>query len=448
MLRVDSKKIEPGDTFIAIKSELRDGHDYIEDAIDRGAACIIAEKGEYLVKTIIVKDTKVYLANYLKDLYENKLNKLKLIGITGTNGKTTSCYFIYQLLNRLGIKTAYIGTIGFYVDDECVHLNNTTPDLYELYDLLVRAADSGCEYVALEVSSQALVGRRLEGLEFDVAGFTNLTIDHLDYHKTMEVYEKAKLELFKMVRGFTIINMDNKFSNDFVLKENENILFGYNNYDYKISDVRISTEKSTFKITNGNEMREIVLPVLGVYNIYNYMYAYIICDKLNLDMNKVVSESASLTPPPGRYQIIKNDKNTVIVDYAHTPDALLNIIKSARCYTKGRVITLIGCGGDRDKSKRLLMGKFATENSDFVFFTSDNPRTEDPNEILNEMTNGLSKNNFEIIEDRKEAIKEAINYLNSTDILLVLGKGHEEYQIIGKEKFHFSDAEEVNKYIK
>lgn len=448
MLKVNSKKIEFGDTFIAIKSAVRDGHDYIEDAIEHGAACIIAEKGEYSVKTIIVEDTKKYLSDYLKELYSGKLNKLKLIGITGTNGKTTSCYLIYQLLNSLGVKTAYIGTIGFYLDGKHRPLVNTTPDLYDLYDMITEAIDKDCEAIAMEVSSQALDMRRLEGLKFNIAAFTNLTKDHLDYHKTMKEYEEAKQELFHHVKDYTIINMDDPKGKDFVFDTNKNILFGHKNYDYQISDVHLFKDKSVFKVIDENETREITLPIPGGYNIHNYMNAYIICDRLNLDMDEVIKQTLNLKTPKGRYQMIKNNKYSVIVDYAHTPDAVENILKSVGQLSEGKVITLIGCGGDRDKTKRPMMGKIATYYSDYVFFTSDNPRTEDPKEILKDITNDLEKNNFEIIIDRHEAIKKAINSLGPKDILLVLGKGHEDYQIIGKEKLHFSDIEEVKKYVK
>jgi len=448
MLKVNSKKIEKGDTFIAIKSLVRDGHDYIEDAIDRGAACIIAEKGEYSVKTIIVKDTKTYLANYLKELYADKLSKLKIIGITGTNGKTTSCYFIYQLLNKLGIKTAYIGTIGFYLNGKHRPLINTTPDLYDLYEMLIEAYNAECEIVAMEVSSQALDQRRLEGLKFNIAAFTNLTEDHLDYHKTMENYEKTKIELFNIVKDYTIINGNDPYAKDFILDKNKNILYGVGDFDYKISAIKLENKNSTFKITKKDEIKSITLPIPGIYNIYNYMNAYIICDKLNIDMDKVIEETLNLKSPDGRYQVLTNDKYEVIIDYAHTPDAVQNILKSTSQHTKGKIITVIGCGGDRDKEKRPLMGKIATYYSDYVFFTTDNPRTENPEDILKDITENLKNDNFEIIVDRKEAIKKAFSILKEEDTLLVLGKGHENYQIIGKEKFPYSDLEEVKKYVK
>ena len=451
MLKVNSRSIETGDTFIAIKSAVRDGHDYIEDAIDRGAACVIAEHGDYSVKTIIVPDTKKYLSNYLKELYADKIGKLKLIGITGTNGKTTSCYLLYQLLNLLGMKSAYIGTIGFYLPEKHRELANTTPDLYDQYDMLVEAANDDCLFVAMEVSSHALVNRRLDGIKFDFAGFTNLTQDHLDYHKTMEEYKKAKINLFQNMKrsGYAIINMDDKYSNDFVLEGNKNILFGINGkHDYKVSNVKLFNNYSTFKVTHDGEVREVMLPIPGTYNIYNYMYSYIICDMYGMEMDDVIAETRNLKAPSGRYQIVSNDKYTAIIDYAHTPDAVLNVINSVKEYCEGRIFTLIGCGGDRDKTKRPIMGEIASENSDYVIFTSDNPRTEEPTAILDDIVAGLKKTNYEVIVDRKDAIKKSISLLEPKDILLVLGKGHEDYQIIGTEKIHLSDYEEVSKYIK
>ncbi len=451
MLRVNSKMIQPGDTFVAIKSTVRDGHDYIEDAIDRGAACIIAQQGEYSVKTIIVPDTRVYLSNYLEELYADKLNKIKLIGVTGTNGKTTSCYLIYQLLNKLGVKCAYIGTIGFYLPSKNRELANTTPDIYDLYDLFIEAYDEGCTYIAMEVSSQALSCRRLLGIKFDYVCFTNLTQDHLDYHKTMGEYEKAKLILFNdniKTKGYSIINIDDKYGKDFILEKNKNITLGKKNANFIIKDFVLESHHSKFSISEDGEKIEVTLPLPGSYNIYNYMNAYIICKLIGFEDEDILKQTESLTAPLGRYQIVTDGKVTAIIDYAHTPDAVLNVINSVKEYAKGKIITLIGCGGDRDKTKRPIMGKIATDNSDYVFFTSDNPRTEDPDEILNDIINGLDKENYEVISDRKLAIKKAAQSLEENDILLILGKGHEDYQIIGIDKLHLSDYEEISKYIK
>ena len=445
MLKVNSKKVEKGDTFIAIKSKVRDGHDYIEDAIDHGAACIIAEKGEYSVKTIIVKDTRKYLADYLKELYKEKLEKIKLIGITGTNGKTTSSYFIYELLNSLSVKTAYIGTVGFYLNNKCTPLKNTTPDLYDLYEMMNEAADADVKVIVMEVSSQALDTRRVEGIKFNIAVFTNITEDHLDYHKTMDEYKKNKQKLFNNVKDYAIINMDSKNSKDFINEKNKNVLFGIKDYEYKIGSIKLFPNQTVFKVNHNGKIKEITLPVPGIYNIHNYMNAYIICEKMGLNMDLVIQDTLKLKSPKGRYELIK-DK--VIVDYAHTPDAVENILKSVLQYSKGKIITVIGCGGDRDKKKRPLIGKIVTKYSDYVYFTSDNPRTENPNDIINDMVNKLDKTNYEIIIEREDAIKKAISELKNDDMLLVLGKGHEIYQIIGKEKFPFNDTEIVKKYLK
>ena len=445
MLKVNSKKVEKGDTFIALKSVVRDGHDYIQDAIDHGAVCVIAERGEYGVKTIIVKDTRKYLADYLRELYQEKLSKVKLIGITGTNGKTTSSYFIYQLLNGLGTKTAYIGTIGFYLNGKSRPLKNTTPDLYDLYEMMIEAVNNDVSVIVMEVSSQALDMRRVEGICFDVAIFTNLTEDHLDYHKTMGEYKQAKQKLFANVKDFAIINMDAKDANDFIFEKNKNVLFGIKNYEYKIGSIRLSEKATIFKVSHAGEVREVVLPIPGIYNIHNYMNAYIICDKFGFNMDLVIQDTLNLKSPKGRYEVIKG---RVIVDYAHTPDAVKNIIKSVLQYSKGRVITLIGLSGDRDKKKRPMIGKIVTNYSDHVYFTNDNPRTEDPNEIINDILKNVEKDNYEVILDREDAIKKAISNLKKDDILLVLGKGHENYQIIGKEKFPFNDTDVVKKYLK
>lgn len=451
MLRVNSKKVEPGDTFIAIRSVVRDGHDYVLDAIDRGAAAVIVEHGEYDVKTIVVPDTRVYLTNYLNELYMNKLNTIKLIGITGTNGKTTSAYLIYQLLNKLGMRCAYIGTIGFHLPSSKKELDNTTPDIYDLYEMFCSAADDKCTVVVMEVSSQALSSKRLLGIKFDYVCFTNLTQDHLDYHKTMEEYLNAKLILFKeniKSKGYAIINIDDKYGKDFILEKNKNITLGQKNADYKINNFVLSSSFSNFTIQNDEDTTSVSLPLPGSYNIYNYMNGFIICNLLGFEWSDILEKSKDLVAPAGRYQVVSNGLVSVIIDYAHTPDAVFNIIKSVREYAKGRVITLIGCGGDRDKSKRSIMGKIATENSDYVYFTSDNPRTENPDDILYDIVCELEKNNYEMISDRIMAIKKACQNLMADDILLVLGKGHEDYQIIGYDKFHLSDYEEVSKYIK
>lgn len=450
MLRTDSRKVEIGDTFLALRNVARDGHDYIKQAIDRGAACVIAEEGEYSVKTIIVPNTRKYLADYLKDLYSYKLKDVKFVGITGTNGKTTSCFLVYQMLNKLGVKAAYIGTIGFHVDGEARELNNTTPDLDSLYEMFVEAADKGAKVIVMEVSSQAIAGDRIMGLDFDVVGFTNLTQDHLDFHGSMDNYLNEKVKLFKQTKGkkTAIVNIDDSYSKHFIMPNNKTITYGVKKADYHIENFDLQLTETHVSIKTNESLYNITIPFAGKYNIYNYVLALISVVSLGYNVENIMAITPDLKAPTGRTDIFKYKGAAIMVDYAHTPDAVENVINSTLEYCKGRVITVIGCGGDRDRTKRPKMGKIATEKSAKVIFTNDNPRTEDEKVIMDDIIAGVSKDNYEIIFDRKAAIKKAISELEENDILLILGKGHEDYQIIGTEKIHLSDIEIVEKAIK
>ena len=450
MIQVDSRKVQKGDTFVAIKGLYVDGHDYIEKAILAGASQIIAEYGEYSVPTILVKDTREYLAKYLKEKYSEQLSKIKFIGITGTNGKTTSCYLIYQALNMLGVKTAYIGTIGFYVEGKVKDLDNTTPDLIDLYEMFDYCIKNEVKAIAMEVSSHALSLGRVMGVEFDYAAFTNLTQDHLDFHKSLENYEQAKLILFKNLRNdkVAVINSDDKYYKDFCLKENNNILYGLNDLaDYKITKYLLHIDSVEFSFKYKNKEYDVKLNIPGKYNIYNYMNLLIILNKMGYSLEKIINLSSTLKAPSGRFETLRYKDSVIIIDYAHTPDAVLNILDNVLEYKKGKVITIIGCGGDRDKTKRPIMGKIATSKSDFVIFTDDNPRTEDNHLIMQDIITGVEKNNYLIKYDRKEAILEGFKMLEKNDILLILGKGHENYQVINHDKIHFSDLETAKELI-
>ncbi len=449
-IQVDSRKVKKGDTFVAIRGLNIDGHDFIDKAILNGATEIIAEKGEYSVKTKIVENTRVYLANYLKEKYEENLSKIKFIGITGTNGKTTSCYLIYQALNKLGVKTAYIGTIGFYIDGKVKDLDNTTPDLIDLYEMFDYCIQNKVEVIAMEVSSHALALDRVLGLQFDYASFTNLTQDHLDFHESLENYEQAKIKLFENLRNnkFAIINGDDPYYKDFCLEQNNNIIYGTNiNSDYRITSYNLNIDSSEFKFIYDKVEYDVKLNIPGKYNVYNYMNLLIILNKMGYSIEQIIDLSENLNAPSGRFETLRYKDAVIVIDYAHTPDAVENIISSVNEYKKGRIITIIGCGGDRDKTKRPIMGNIATEKSDFVIFTNDNPRTEDEKAIMDDITKPLLKNNFVIKYNRKEAIEEGIKMLKQNDILLILGKGHEDYQIINHEKIHFSDLETAKEFI-
>lgn len=449
-LKTDSRKVKEGDTFIAIRNVNTDGHDFIENAINNGAKKVICEEGEYSVETVIVDNTKEYLNNYLYENYYFKIKNMKLIGVTGTNGKTTICYLIYKMLTILGKKCAYIGTIGFYYGDVKKELNNTTPDVDLLYEMFLEAKEYGCEYVIMEVSSHALDKNRIYGLEFDEVAFTNLTQDHLDYHKTIENYMNAKKLLFKKTRGdkIAVINGDDKYFEEFVMNENNNIIISKEKGNLIINNTDLSHLDTKINFTYENNTYDVSIKMVGSYNVYNYLTAILLVHKLGFNISELLEKTSSLNAPSGRMEKIEYNNNSIFVDYAHTPDAVINVLKSANEYKKGKIITIIGCGGDRDRTKRPIMGRAAEENSDYVIFTNDNPRTENEKQIMNDIIEGLNKDNHEIIFDRKDAIIKGMNLLESNDILMILGKGHEDYQIIGKKKHHFSDKEVVENYIK
>lgn len=449
MLRTDSRKVCKGDVFLALKGVVTDGHDFIDMAIRNGASKIICEHGSYSVDTMVVPSTREYLASYLKDLYKDKFSKVKLLGITGTNGKTTSAYLIYQLLNKLGKKCAYIGTIGFYLNDTVRPLNNTTPDLMELYSLFDEAFNSGVSVIVMEVSSHALELGRVLGLSFDIVSFTNLTQDHLDVHKTFDNYIKAKQKLFGMVKddGYAIVNVDDKYSDRFIISGNNNITYGINPSNYHIISYNLRINRTEFIMEVDEKKYDVVIPIPGKYNIYNFLVALINVVKVGYDIDSVLGVIKDIKTPKGRFDIVNYNNNVIIVDYAHTPDAVLNILNAVNEYKEGKIYTVIGCGGDRDKSKRPLMGDIATRKSDYVIFTDDNPRSEKEEDIVNDIICNLDRDNYCVIYDRKSAIIKGIDLLNDKDILLILGKGHEDYQIIGKDRIHFDDKEVVLEYI-
>ena len=441
-IKIDSRKVIEGDTFIALRGINNDGHKYINEAIQNGATTVIVEEGEYSVNTIIVKDTKEYLKEYLENNYYDEIKNLKLIGMTGTNGKTTTCYLIYQALNKINKKCAYIGTLGFYLTDDKRILTNTTPSIYELYEMLLECVQKKYQYVVMEVSSQGLSMGRVDTLIFDYVIFSNLTQDHLDYHGTIDNYILEKQKLFKMTNeSVAIVNNDDLYKEYFIL-DNKNITYGKTSNDYKISDINLSIKGSNFKL-NGEKY---FTKLIGEYNIYNVTIVIILLKLLSIDnVSEIIKE---LDCPNGRMDIINYKDNIIIIDYAHTPDAVEKIITNISKLPHNKIITLIGCGGNRDKTKRSIMGAIATKYSDYVVFTSDNPRYEKPKKILKDITCKLDKKNYKIIVNREKAIKKSIQMLSKNDILLLLGKGHEDYQIIKDKKIPFSDKEKVIKYLR
>ena len=446
----DSRKVKKGDTFIALKGVDTDGHDYIEKAIENGASKIIAEHGNYSVETLIVSDTRKYFEDYIYKKYYPQIKDIKLIGLTGTNGKTTTCFLIYQMLKDLGKKVGYIGTIGFYYNDIKRPLNNTTPDTDLLYNMLLECKENGIEYVVMEVSSHALAKNRVYGLEYDEAGFTNLTQDHLDYHKTFDNYAEAKKILFKRLRNekIAVINNDDPYSKRFILESNNNTLISEVNGDLLIKKMEFHSTKTKFTFEYENNKYETVINMVGKYNVYNYLTALILVYKLGFNIDEILKLNDTLVAPDGRMQLIKYKTNSIFIDYAHTPDAVDNVLDSASDYKKGKIITIVGCGGNRDKTKRPIMGNIATSKSDYVIFTDDNPRFEKSEDIMHDILEGVKTNNYEVIYDREKAVKRGMDLLTENDILMLLGKGHETYQIINDTKYHLSDKEIVENYIR
>ena len=443
-IKTDSRKVVAGDTFVAIKGLTVDGHDFIEKAIENGAVKIVCEHGSYAVETLVVPNTKEWLQQYLLDNYKEEVNKIKLIGMTGTNGKTTACFLTYQMLLSLGKKAAYMGTIGFYMPNVKRELNNTTPEILDVYSMIIEAIEAGCEYFVMEVSSHSLVEKRIEGLEFTVEAFSNLTEDHLDFHKTMENYLHAKMLILDQLKGTIIVNSDDAYAKYFEIKSYKTL--GYNGKDYQILNYE-ETDKGTLIKFKADKEYSVETNLKCKYNVYNYLTALGILNTLGFSIEDIIKITKDIYAPRGRCEQIKVRNSYAVIDYAHTPDAVEKIITSFLENKKGKIITIVGCGGDRDPLKRPIMGEIASRLSDYVIFTSDNPRTEDPNKILEDILKGVTKDNYEVEIDRPTAIKKGLDMLKDNDILLILGKGHEDYQIIGHTKHHLDDLEEVKKYL-
>lgn len=443
-IKTDSRKVKPGDIFVALRGVDGDGHNYIDKAISNGASKVVAEFGDYSVDTIIVKDTREYLNNYLYDNYHSIIEDMTIIGITGTNGKTTTAFLTYQALNKLNYKCGYIGTIGYYLDDKVCSLNNTNPDICDLYELIINAYDLGYKYIVLEASSQGISYGRIATLSFDYAIFTNLTQDHLDYHKTMENYALAKQQLFKQLKsnGLGIINIDDSYNSYY--KIGNFITYGFNDSDYKITSYKMSGTESSFII---NDKYEINTKLLGKYNIYNALVTYILLDKIGINYEDIKRVMININPPSGRMDIIHYNKNTIIIDYAHTEDAIKNLFNTIDELDYNKLYVVFGCTGDRDRTKRPIMTSLVLNKANYAYITSDDLHNEEFSHIVDDMLNGNDNNNYTVIEDRYSAVKEAINSLSSNDLLLILGKGHEEFIIVKDKKIPYNDRKAVTSII-
>ncbi|TDM00541.1 MAG: UDP-N-acetylmuramoyl-L-alanyl-D-glutamate--2,6-diaminopimelate ligase [Flavobacteriaceae bacterium] len=446
----DSRKVEENDVFFAQKGTLVDGHQHIDSAIEKGAKTIVCqdlpETLHPLVTYIVCQNTAVVLGQMASNYYQNPSAELTLVGVTGTNGKTTTTTLLHQLFRKMGYKSVLISTIKIVIEDTIIPTQHTTPDIVTLNKILRQAVDSGCTYGFMEVSSHGIHQDRIAGLHFKAGGFTNITHDHLDYHKTFKEYIETKKRFFDFLpkTSFAISNFDDK--NGSVMLQNTkaktlSFALGYP-ADYK---ARIIEETLGGMHLEFNK-QEFWTPLIGKFNAYNLLLVYGVCIELGLDSTEILKSLSTLNSVDGRFQTVRSEKSGTlgIVDYAHTPDALQNVLDTIHQIKKQdqKIITVMGCGGNRDKEKRPVMGHVAGKNSDTCILTSDNPRDEDPKQILEEIKAGLVLNgltNFLVIENREEAIKTAVMLSGKNDIILVAGKGHETYQEIKGVKHPFDD---------
>jgi len=442
--------------FVAIEGTHIDGHRFIKEAIERGAKAVIVQtprhqdtKTPRKVTFIRVKDTRKTLAKLAAQFYRNPSSKLKVIGITGTNGKTTITYLIESLLKEAGFLPAVIGTVNYRFKDRIIPSKNTTPGPIELQSFLADTVQEDINYVIMEVSSHALTQDRTAGVNFQSAIFTNLTQDHLDYHKTLEDYFQAKAKLFKdMNHGtFTVINNDDEYGKRLkgMIKGPEIITYGIENKaDITACDIKLDISHTEFILRAIKKEINFKTRLIGRHNIYNILASFAWAFKEGLDQKVVKSALERFNFIPGRLERINCRKDfSVFVDYAHTEDALTCVIKALRQISGNRIIVVFGCGGERDKTKRPKMGYAASELADYVIITNDNSRSEDPQKIIEDIRKGIRKNNYSIIPDRKEAIRKSLSMAGAGDIVLIAGKGHENYQILKNQTVHFDDREVV-----
>ena len=444
----DTRKVKKGSVFVCIKGANFDGHSAAEQMLKQGAAAVICEHSLGLKKEVVVENTRSAYAVMCANFFGNPAKKLKLIGLTGTNGKTSSTYFIKSLFELFGIKMGLIGTMQNMIGKEVFPAKYTTPTAYELQELFAKMVDAGCEYCVMEVSSQALAQGRVDGLHFAIAVFTNLTQDHLDFHGTMENYAAAKKILFERC-DTAVINLDDAAA-AFMVEGLPCKVVSYsakdNSADFVAKNIVLGARGITYELLGNEVIGRLKCPVPGSFTVYNTLCAAAVAVTAGLDFKTVLSAFSSVKGVKGRIEVVPTDTDyTVIIDYAHSPDGIKNILNSVKEFAEGRVIIVFGCGGDRDSSKRPKMADAAASLADYVVLTSDNPRTEDPEKIVADAAQGLKGHKVEqsIIVDRTQAIKYAMGIAKKGDVIILAGKGHETYQIIGTEKRHYDEREIV-----
>ncbi|MGZ9585062.1 UDP-N-acetylmuramoyl-L-alanyl-D-glutamate--2,6-diaminopimelate ligase [Paenibacillus marinisediminis] len=469
-IAADSRRVQPGDLFFCISGTADDGHRYAPQAVEAGAAALVVERPLDLdIPQLLVKDARYALAVLSNAYYNHPSEELRLIGVTGTNGKTTTTFLIEKILMDAGLESGVIGTIEMRYAGETHPMSGTTPSAYELQRSLRDMADKGVKACAMEVSSHALHQGRVQGCRFRTAIFTNLTQDHLDYHGTMDAYREAKGLFFSRLgntfsekeqeRSYVVLNADDEASAYFrSLTSAETIMYGmHEDADVRASDIRITSKGTSFHVDTFRGSQHVELRMVGKFNVYNALAAISAGLIEGIELSAIVASLESVPGVAGRVEAVDAGQPfSVIVDYAHTPDGLDNVLSTVKEFAEGRVLCVFGCGGDRDRKKRPIMGQIAAKYADYVLVTSDNPRTEDPNLILIDIeaglkADGVSQDRYEMIADRREAITKAIEMASPHDVVLIAGKGHETYQIVGKDILNFDDrvvAEEAIRGLK
>ena len=463
----DSRKVTEGTLFACMVGAHVDGHDFIPQAKEKGAVAIITDNENAFMPAgmdvLLVPNLSEALKVIVPFFHDYPAQKMRVIGITGTNGKTSISYMIRAMLRKMGFRVGLIGTIQIMIEDEALPIHNTTPDVVELQHTMAMMLEKNMDYVVMEVSSHALDQNRVAGVEFDTVVFTNLTQDHLDYHKTLENYKLAKAKLFDMVGAKTnvkngktaVVNVDDE-AGAFMLSHADcrHITYGIDNAAFlKAENIQVLSSGAKFDIKHKFGVLPLDLKITGIFNVYNVMAAVGAAMAEGVPLPIIKAALEDFAGVPGRFELVRGGQDfAVIVDYAHTPDGLENIINTARKICDKKIITVFGCGGDRDRTKRPIMGRIAAKLSDIVIATSDNPRTEDPAFILSQVVEGVEEacgdKQHESIIDRKEAIFRAVHLAEAGDIVVIAGKGHEDYQILKDKTIHFDDKEVAMEAIK
>lgn len=451
-VRYDSRSVQPGDLFVAIRGYATDGHAFIGMALAKGAAAVLCEEAGKGIPAIVVKNSRAALADLAANRFGHPADRLTMIGVTGTNGKTTTTTLVKHILETEGHKVGLIGTNQNMIGDEIVPTERTTPESYELQALFARMADAGCTHCVMEVSSHSLVLDRVRGVRFRVGAFTNLTQDHLDFHHTMEEYRRAKARLFSMC-DTGVINADDPVAGQMLADAACPCLTfsaqADQQADLTASDIALHADGVTFRAAFRGQTVPVRLGIPGHFSVENALTAMGICLALDVPADRIAAALATAHGVKGRAEVVPTDTDyTILIDYAHAPDGVDNILRTVQGFAKGRVIAVFGCGGDRDRTKRPIMGRIAAELADYCIVTSDNPRTEEPQAIIDEILTGMqdAKVPVEAICDRPSAIHHAMDIAQAGDVIVLMGKGHETYQEINHVKHHMDEREIVQDY--